>query len=162
LNRIDEIIVFHALDRAQIREIVGLQLGRVRRTAQAQGVTLEFDGSLVDHLAEVGFQPEFGARELRRRIRGLVETQLAGALLRGDIAGGDTVVFGYDTAAKKVRWEKRESAPAKESPAAEASDEKKAGTAGAASRPTEANGKPKPKAAAAAAPAPTRFATGKP
>lgn len=86
---------------------------------------------------------------------------MAGALLRGDIAGGDSVAFGYDTAAKKVRWEKRESAPAKESPVAEASGEKGVGTAGAASRPTEGNGKAQPKAAPAP-PAPMSVDTGKP
>src|SRR5438132_4458086 len=51
LNRIDEVIVFHALDREQIREIVGLQLERVKRMARAQEISLEFDQSLVDHLA---------------------------------------------------------------------------------------------------------------
>ena len=66
LNRIDDIIVFRALDRDQIRQIVELQLDRVRRTASGQGVTLEFDPSVIEYLAEVGFQPEFGARELRR------------------------------------------------------------------------------------------------
>jgi ATP-dependent Clp protease ATP-binding subunit ClpC len=91
LNRIDEIVVFHALDRDQIREIVGLQLERVKRTARGQGITLEFDESLVDHLAEVGYQPEYGARELRRRIRGLVETALASAMLSGEVGEGDTV-----------------------------------------------------------------------
>jgi ATP-dependent Clp protease ATP-binding subunit ClpC len=123
LNRIDEIIVFHALDREQIRQIVGLQLERVKRMAQAQGLTLEFDDSLTDHLAEVGYQPEFGARELRRQVRSLVEIELAGAMLRGDIAKGDTVRFSYDRQADKVRWEKRpaaapEAAPVGAGPAA--------------------------------------------
>jgi ATP-dependent Clp protease ATP-binding subunit ClpC len=69
LNRIDEVIVFHALTPEQIRGIVGLQLERVRRTSRGQGLELEFDPSLIDHLAEVGYRPEFGARELKRRIR---------------------------------------------------------------------------------------------
>ncbi|ACL55809.1 ATPase AAA-2 domain protein [Methylobacterium nodulans ORS 2060] len=75
INRIDEIIVFHALGRAEIRAIVALQLERVRRTAQGQGVELATDPSLVDHLAAAGFRPEFGARELRRLIRSELETQ---------------------------------------------------------------------------------------
>ncbi len=112
LNRIDEIIVFHALDREQIRQIVGLQLERVKRTAQAQGATLEFDDSLIDHLAEVGYQPEFGARELRRQIRSQVETMLAGAMLRGEVTKGDTVRFLYDRQAERVRWEKLPAAAA--------------------------------------------------
>ncbi len=79
----------------------------MKRLASGQGITLEFDDSLIDHLAEVGYQPEYGARELRRQIRALVETELAGALLRGDITEGDTVRFLYDREAGKVRWEKR-------------------------------------------------------
>ncbi len=106
LNRIDEVIVFHALDKEQIRQIVQLQLERVKRTAHGQGVTLEFDDSLIDHLADVGYQPEYGARELRRRIRSLVETALADAMLRGQVAESDTVRFLYDKGEDKVRWEK--------------------------------------------------------
>jgi len=107
LNRIDEIIVFHALDRQQIREIVGLQLERVKRMAKGQGLTLEFDDSLIDHFAEVGYQPEYGARELRRQIRAQLETRLADAMLRGEIGEGDTVKFLYDRSADAVRWEKQ-------------------------------------------------------
>jgi ATP-dependent Clp protease ATP-binding subunit ClpC len=110
LNRIDEIIVFHALDRDEIRQIVLLQLERVKRTAHGQGLTLEFDGSLVDHLAEIGYQPEYGARELRRQIRSLVETELASAMLRGGVSAGDAVRFSYDKDADEVRWEKRPAA----------------------------------------------------
>jgi ATP-dependent Clp protease ATP-binding subunit ClpC len=109
LNRIDEIIVFHALDRAQIREIVGLQLERVKRLASGQGLTLEFDQSLIDYFAEVGYQPEFGARELRRQIRSQLETLLANAMLKGDIEEGDKVTFSYDRA-EGIRW-KKERAP---------------------------------------------------
>src|SRR5216684_3917266 len=114
LNRIDEIIVFHALDREQIRKIVGLQLERVKRMARGQGITLEFDQSLVDHLADVGYRPEYGARELRRQIRSLVETELASAMLKGDIGEGDVVTFSYDRSADTVRWEKRAAAPGAE------------------------------------------------
>ena len=106
------IIVFHALDREQIRQIVGLQLERVKRMANAQGITLEFDQSLIDHLADVGYRPEYGARELRRQIRSLVETQLASAMLKGDVSEGDVVTFSYDPSTDAVRWEKRAGAPA--------------------------------------------------
>jgi ATP-dependent Clp protease ATP-binding subunit ClpC len=82
-------------------------LERVKRLAKGQGLTLEFDDSLVDHFADVGYQPEYGARELRRQIRAQLETELAGAMLRGDIGEGDTVKFLYDRAAGKVRWEKQ-------------------------------------------------------
>ncbi|GAB4154425.1 MAG: hypothetical protein Fur0021_20960 [Candidatus Promineifilaceae bacterium] len=102
LNRLDEIIVFHALTREQIREIVGLQLERVRRMAQAQEIELRFDESLMAHLAETGYQPEFGARELKRQIRAELETELASALLRSDIKPGDMVRMFFDSQAGNV------------------------------------------------------------
>ena len=96
LNRIDEIILFHALGREQIRNIVRLQLERVKRTAAGQGVTLEIDETLLDHFGAAGFRPEYGARELRRLIRSELETELARALLRGDVKEGDIVRAGWD------------------------------------------------------------------
>ena len=112
LNRIDEIIVFHSLTREEIAQIVGLQLIKVQRMARGQGVTLEWDDSLVEHLADIGYQPEFGARELRRQIRAAVEIPLSSALLRGDIKEGDTVRFRFDRTRGKVEWEKVQPAEA--------------------------------------------------
>jgi ATP-dependent Clp protease ATP-binding subunit ClpC len=63
LNRIDEIVLFHALDQEQIRQIVELTLSRLERTARGQGVDLVWEESLLEHLAEAGYQPEYGARE---------------------------------------------------------------------------------------------------
>ena len=105
LNRIDDIIVFRALDRDQIRQIVELQLDRVRRTASGQGVTLEFDPSVIEYLAEVGFQPEFGARELRRQIRTLIETKLASELLGGRVHEGDRLVVRHDDETDRIEFD---------------------------------------------------------
>ena len=69
LNRIDEIIVFRALAREQLAEITRLLLDRVRRRLRAQDIEPEFTDAAVEHLAEVGFDPEFGARPLRRAIQ---------------------------------------------------------------------------------------------
>jgi ATP-dependent Clp protease ATP-binding subunit ClpC len=96
LNRIDEIIVFHALTKEQIKDIVKLQLERVKRMARGQGIELEFDESLVEHLAEVGYRPEFGARELRRKIQTEVENALAEEMLSGRLTRGDKVLVRYD------------------------------------------------------------------
>ena len=96
LNRIDEIVVFHALNREQIRDIVDLQLERVRRTVHGQGINLKIDKSAVDHLAEIGYAPEYGARELRRRIKSELENPLAKELLAGHIAEGSSVTATYD------------------------------------------------------------------
>jgi ATP-dependent Clp protease ATP-binding subunit ClpC len=106
INRIDEVIVFHSLTREQIKDIVQLQLERVKRTAHGQGVTLVVDDSLLSHLADVGFQPEFGARELRRQIRTLVETRLAKAMLQGEVTEGDTITLRYDPEADQVALDK--------------------------------------------------------
>jgi ATP-dependent Clp protease ATP-binding subunit ClpC len=107
LNRVDEVVVFHALGREQIRRIVDLQFARVQRTAEAQGIDLSFDDSLRDHLAEIGYDPEFGARMLKRKIQLEVESQLADALLRGDVRDGDKVVMSYDALAHAVLVQKQ-------------------------------------------------------
>jgi ATP-dependent Clp protease ATP-binding subunit ClpC len=106
LNRVDEVVVFHALGREQIRQIVELQLRRVARTAAQQDIQLEFDRALVDHLAEVGYDPEFGARMLKRRIRSEVESPLASAMLRDEVASGERVKLGYDPVRKALRIDK--------------------------------------------------------
>ncbi|SAK85271.1 ATPase [Caballeronia calidae] len=111
LNRVDEVVVFHALGKEQIRSIVDLQLARVQRTAAGQNIEVSFDNSLRNHLAEIGYDPEFGARMLKRKIRAEVESQLADALLRGDVRDGDKVTMSYDSGSHSVRVQKG-SAPA--------------------------------------------------
>ncbi|MFI5275625.1 MAG: ATP-dependent Clp protease ATP-binding subunit, partial [Candidatus Saccharimonadales bacterium] len=96
LNRIDDIIVFHALSREQIREIVKLQLLHVKHTAHGQGIELAFEDSLVNHLADISYQPEYGARELRRRIKTGIENRLAKEILSGRISEGSDIVIGYE------------------------------------------------------------------
>lgn len=96
LNRIDEIIVFHSLTKEQIKQIVQLQLERVKRTARGQGIELTFDDSVLEHFADVGYQPEYGARELKRRIRTELENQLAKGMLGGKIAEGAALTVKYD------------------------------------------------------------------
>jgi ATP-dependent Clp protease ATP-binding subunit ClpC len=123
INRIDEIIVFHALSRNEIRSIVELQLERVKRTAHAQGVELVIDGSVVDHLAAAGFRPEFGARELRRLIRSELETQLARAMLANEVHEGDRVTARWDSTQQKVVLEPQSRARGAEQDSDEATGE---------------------------------------
>ena len=106
LNRVDEVVVFHALGKAQIHAIVGLQLQRVARTAAAQNVQLAFDDALVDHLAEIGYDAEFGARMLKRKLRSEVESPLATAMLKGEVSAGQSVKLGYDPVQKALRIDK--------------------------------------------------------
>jgi ATP-dependent Clp protease ATP-binding subunit ClpC len=79
----------------------------VKRTAASQGVSLIFDESLVAMLAAEGYRPEYGARELKRQIRSLVETRLARAMLGGEVTKGDTVTLRWDAQAEQVVIEPR-------------------------------------------------------
>jgi ATP-dependent Clp protease ATP-binding subunit ClpC len=108
LNRIDEIIVFHGLSRENIRSIVQIQIDRVTRTAAAQDITLKVQDSVIDHLADVGYRPEFGARELKRQIRQELETRLAKEILGDKLKSGDTVDVSYDKDTDKVAFTKVE------------------------------------------------------
>lgn len=111
LNRIDEIIVFHGLSRDNIHSIVKIQLERVERTAAAQDITLKIDESVIDHLADAGYRPEFGARELKRQIRQELETRLAKEILGDRLKSGDTVDVSYDKESDEVKFSRSEAAP---------------------------------------------------
>ncbi|KWW99587.1 ATP-dependent Clp protease ATP-binding subunit [Carbonactinospora thermoautotrophica] len=91
LNRIDEIIIFRGLDREQLRQITGLLLEDTRRRLHAQNVTLELDDAAIDWLVREGYQPEFGARPLRRTIQRKVDNTLSRMLLSGVLQPGQRV-----------------------------------------------------------------------
>ncbi|MGQ9676755.1 MAG: ATP-dependent Clp protease ATP-binding subunit [Chloroflexota bacterium] len=95
LNRIDGVIVFHALTQQQIREIVDLMLKRVRQLLTEQRIKLEVTDAAKDYLVSKGYDPTFGARPLRRVIQSLVEDELADGLLQGRYKPGDTVTVDY-------------------------------------------------------------------
>lgn len=95
INRIDDIIVFDSLNAEQIKNIVQFQLDKVRQVLAGQGVTVEFDSTVVDELAKQGYQPEFGARELRRLIKTDIENLLARKLLGGEIKEGSIIEVAY-------------------------------------------------------------------
>jgi ATP-dependent Clp protease ATP-binding subunit ClpC len=96
VNRIDEIIVFRALTKEQIADIARLLLERTRRRLRAQDVELEFTQEAVDLVAAEGFDPEFGARPLRRTIQRKVDNELSRMLLEGSLNPGDRVVVGVE------------------------------------------------------------------
>jgi ATP-dependent Clp protease ATP-binding subunit ClpC len=91
LNRIDEVVVFQALDTEQLRQITDLLLEETRRRMRAQDVELEVDEAAVDWLAERGYQPEFGARPLRRVIQREVDNPISRLLLDGRLSRGQRV-----------------------------------------------------------------------
>jgi ATP-dependent Clp protease ATP-binding subunit ClpC len=126
INRIDEIIVFRALTDEQLVEITRLLLDRLVRRLRAQGIDVEFTDDAVELLAREGFDPEFGARPLRRTIQRLVENELSRMVLSDGIGPGDRVTVDavegelrFDveppTAAEEVseREREREAEPAR-------------------------------------------------
>ena len=92
LNRIDDTVVFHALSREHIRQIVDLMLNQVVASLAEKNITLQVTDEARDFIGNKGYDPVFGARPLRRTIQNLVEDPLSEALLRGEFLPGDTVV----------------------------------------------------------------------
>jgi ATP-dependent Clp protease ATP-binding subunit ClpC len=94
INRIDEIIVFRALTDEQLVEITKLMLDRLARRLRAQRIEVEFTDAAIKLLAREGFDPEFGARPLRRTIQRLVENELSRLVLGDEVEPGDRVKVG--------------------------------------------------------------------
>jgi ATP-dependent Clp protease ATP-binding subunit ClpB len=94
LNRIDDVVVFHPLQREQIRRIVDIQLEHLRLRLGEREIGLVLDDSARDRLAEAGFDPVYGARPLKRAIQQQVENPLAQRILQGDFGPGDTIRAG--------------------------------------------------------------------
>ena len=95
LNRIDEIIMFTPLTEQEIRQIVGLQLKGIERMAAANGIALQFSDAAVAYLAEKGYDPQFGARPVKRAIQELVLNELSKQILSGKIDRGHAVKVDF-------------------------------------------------------------------
>ena len=91
LNRVDDIVVFKQLGKAEIAQIIDVQLERLRKMLEDRGVKIELDDSARELLINEGYDPVYGARPLKRAIQTLVQNPLAVALLKGEIATGQTV-----------------------------------------------------------------------
>ncbi|GAB4352543.1 MAG: ATP-dependent chaperone ClpB [Cyanophyceae cyanobacterium] len=92
LNRIDDIIVFHALAKSELREIVSLQIRRLHQRLAERNMTLRLSDAAIDFLAEVGYDPVYGARPLKRAIQKELETAIAKAILRGELMDGCAII----------------------------------------------------------------------
>ncbi len=93
LNRIDDIITFHALTKEEIGEVVELQMKRVQKMLAAQGFTLHWTKETIDDLAELGYDPEFGARPVKRAIQDYVLNNLSRKILEGKV--GKEITLGH-------------------------------------------------------------------
>jgi ATP-dependent Clp protease ATP-binding subunit ClpB len=91
LNRVDDIIIFHSLDQKQLSHIVDIQLQRLEKRLAQQQLTLVVDRSAKDLIAREGYDPQFGARPLKRTIQDLLLDPLANKLLLGEFRPGDRV-----------------------------------------------------------------------
>jgi ATP-dependent Clp protease ATP-binding subunit ClpB len=96
LNRLDEIVLFHRLKESEIRQIVEIQLDNMNKKLISNGLTLTFTKSAIDEIAKLGFDPQFGARPLKRVIQREIENKLAINLLNGSLEGKSEIKVSFD------------------------------------------------------------------
>jgi len=102
LNRIDDVVVFHPLTRADLDGVVALQLARLRQQLAGKGLVLDIDPAAVDWLGAEGYDPLYGARPLKRVIQRELQNPIAMALLEGDYSEGDTIRVDADDAGLRI------------------------------------------------------------
>ncbi|HJD58118.1 MAG TPA: ATP-dependent chaperone ClpB [Rickettsia endosymbiont of Ceroptres masudai] len=103
LNRLDEIILFHRLNRNNIHDIVKIQLEILKKILLAQNIILEFDESALNYLAEKSYDPSFGARPLKRLIQREIQNNLAKIILAGEISSGNTVKIAREKEELRIK-----------------------------------------------------------
>jgi len=94
LNRIDEVVIFHSLQKKELHQIVKLMAKTVTDRVKAQGIDIKITPAAIDVIADAGFDPEYGARPIRRALQTKVEDRLSEAMLSGDIKTGNMVTLG--------------------------------------------------------------------
>lgn len=95
LNRVDDIIIFHALSRSELRQIVGLQLHRIHKLLADQDISLEITAAAQDYLTEAGYDPVYGARPLKRALQRELENPIATKILENAFISGDTILVDW-------------------------------------------------------------------
>jgi ATP-dependent Clp protease ATP-binding subunit ClpB len=108
LNRVDETIVFHALSEEQLKQIVEIQLGYLRRRLAERHIQIELTEAAREFLVRVGYDPAYGARPLKRAIQKEVETPLARQILQGTVRDRQTVFVDYDASRKELQFKSQE------------------------------------------------------
>jgi ATP-dependent Clp protease ATP-binding subunit ClpB len=97
LNRVDEIIVFHALSEEHLKRIVEIQLERLRARLSERHISIELTDAARTHLVRLGYDPTYGARPLKRAIQKEIETPLGRRILKGEVRDGQTVAIDFDS-----------------------------------------------------------------
>ncbi|MEL6503659.1 MAG: ATP-dependent chaperone ClpB [Pseudomonadota bacterium] len=111
LNRVDETILFHRLQRANMKAIVEIQLARLEKLLEERKISLDMDGDALSWLAEKGYDPAYGARPLKRVIQNQVQDPLAEMILAGEVLDGQTVSVTSGTTKLKFRVKGSKTAP---------------------------------------------------
>ncbi|MGH9340499.1 MAG: ATP-dependent chaperone ClpB [Acidobacteriota bacterium] len=109
LNRVDEMIVFHSLSREHLKQIVEIQLSRLRERLKERRIQIELTEAAREHIVEVGYDPIYGARPLRRAIQKEIENPLGRILLQGQVRDGDTVMVDLDSRRTELTFKTAES-----------------------------------------------------
>lgn len=112
LNRLDEIIVFHALSEEHLKDIVEIQLASLRARLEERHIVLKLSEAARTHLVKSGYDPNYGARPLKRAIQREIETPLAKRIVGGEIRDGDTVWIDTDSAGSGLVFRSEVNKPA--------------------------------------------------
>jgi len=110
LNRVDETILFHTLSKTELRQIVTIQVKRIERLLAEQKITLELSDAAKNHITDVGYDPVYGARPLKRAIQRELENPLANKILENAFVEGDTIAIDCEN--NSLQFRKIESRPA--------------------------------------------------
>jgi ATP-dependent Clp protease ATP-binding subunit ClpB len=105
LNRVDEVVVFHALTEEHLKKIVDIQMTRLRQRLEERHITLELTDAAKEHVVRVGYDPAYGARPLKRTIQKEIETPLGRRILEGTVRDGQTVLVDYDGRSKELTFQ---------------------------------------------------------
>lgn len=106
INRVDEFVLFHSLSEEHLLQIIDLLLDEVKRLVHAQGMSLDVTDGAKKYLADAGFDPEYGARPLRRVIQTELETPLSQELIKEAFSAGDTIKVSLATNKKELVFSK--------------------------------------------------------
>jgi ATP-dependent Clp protease ATP-binding subunit ClpA len=107
LNRIDDIIVFNSLSREHLAMIIDIQLRRVGKLLKDRGIQLELTEGARELIIKEGYDPQYGARPMRRAIQRLIQDPLALKLLNGDFLDGDTIEVDADPVTSALQFQKQ-------------------------------------------------------
>ena len=114
LNRLDDLIVFHMLEKKDLVKIVDLEISKVIDRLKSREISVKIYNKAKDFLIEDGYDPEYGARPMRRSVEKHLEDPLAEHLLRGDVKDGDFVGVTFDKKENKLKFKAQKSEPVAE------------------------------------------------